>query len=131
MAVLVERAKVAGLPKGAVLWEANGLPVSATPVVLKAAAAGFSHYVIQAHVCNPTVAEDAVVIFEDTTGTPVELFGLHAGDPVLPGKSDGYVNFGPQGLKVTTDKGLNCKSDATGLGDTIVWVQGYTLPTDA
>lgn len=87
---------------------------SATPFSLAAAKAGWQIFVQKIEVAV-TTDNAATLTFQDTAGTPIKI----AGTKVSPGIGPITFDFGPDGVQLTADKGLDLKNSAAGLAASI------------
>lgn len=124
------------LPGGFTKRSLGGIPATATPfvgvstvvttttpVAVRAAVSSKKKWITKARAANPTPAEQAVIIIEDDTGTPVRLGLLMPGDPAVGGCGKDECVFDPP-VEVAAGKAINARAHAS-LGDSFVMVEGF------
>lgn len=128
MSTDVERAKVAGYPKGATVVQGVSAVITTSTAVeiIAAPGAGISIYVTKLHVCNKTAAETPVLTIQDSTGSAIVFLYVAVGDPAVAGGGEKTYDFGKAGLKITANKALEAEATTT-TGDCYVTAFGYTL----
>lgn len=117
-----------GIPPGTtalVDQNATKVDAAASPQVITAApGAGYRHVIRKVIFMNPTSADDAVLVLQDTTGTPVILAGpFHVGDPAIAGEGTLEIVFDPP-IRNTENKDLDVACVGN-VGDSFAHVQGW------
>ena len=97
---------------------------SVTPVAVRAAVTSKKKWITKIVACNPTPAEQAVIIVEDDTAvTPLKLALLQPGDPAIGGSGHREFVCDPP-IEVASGKAINARAHAS-LGDSFVMCEGF------